>query len=167
MGPVGDEDRRQWTRIHHRSLVEPAVASIQAHRVVQAAPKARKARRRRLVSMVRKKTLQILGVVTDWRAGGQAGGRFASLLAPGIDTYVEIVCFGRVPLPLHAPVSLGSPWGARPDGSHGIRSHGPTPGSHHRPTQPRHRRQPECRGPEPAVVRRVGGAAHRSRCGHD
>ena len=37
---------------NHRSFAaEPVVASIQAQRVVQAAPKARKARSRRLVSM--------------------------------------------------------------------------------------------------------------------
>ncbi len=56
------------------------MASIQAQRVVQAAPKARKARSRRLVSMQRKKSSQILEV----RPGFV---RFASLLLPGQSLY--------------------------------------------------------------------------------
>ena len=47
---------------------ETLVASIQAQRVVHAAPKARKARSRRLVSTERKKTLQILGAGLGLRA---------------------------------------------------------------------------------------------------
>ena len=59
--------------VHHRSLgVVVVVANIQAQRVVQAAPKAKKARRRRLVSTERKNSLHIL---RDARA---PPGRFAS-----------------------------------------------------------------------------------------
>jgi hypothetical protein len=42
---------------HRRSAADSLVASIQAQRVVQAAPKARKANNSRLVSMVSWKTL--------------------------------------------------------------------------------------------------------------
>ena len=48
-------------RVYHRSCGVELEASIQAQSVVQAAPKARKARSRWLVSMGRWKTLQIIG----------------------------------------------------------------------------------------------------------
>lgn len=54
---------------HHSFGVDwlPAEETIQAQRVVQAAPKARKASRRRLVSMVCNESLRTLGVMRSFR----------------------------------------------------------------------------------------------------
>ncbi len=86
---------------HHRSVGEFVVARSQAQSVVHAAPKARKARRSRLVSKERKKTSYILGV---WE--GVLGG-LHTLLPTEENAYVFATDAGLLwpfPLPCALPV---------------------------------------------------------------